>query len=105
MIDFSVAYEKLASLDCADEIASFLQSQGVEALRGEPQKCAIAQWISDTTGISEVYVDYISIDHWEEEGRDFQSLGQVTPAMLNFITAFDEGKYPDLVLDWVQEGD
>lgn len=99
MIDFQVAFDKLASLDCADEIALFLQEQGVKAYKAEPQKCAIAQWITDSTGLDEIYVDSISIDHWISDSEEHQVLGSCTVAMGDFIVAFDDGKYPYLIAE------
>lgn len=91
MIDFQVARDKLLSFETADEIAQFLESQGVKAARAMSTSCAIAEWMTETTG-TQVYVNQ------QEMWRMFDTAPvHHNRALGEFIHRFDEGYYPELI--------
>lgn len=91
MIDFGVAYDKLASLESSQEIADFFVSQNVKALPRWANQCAISQWMLNTTGkaTSTTVVDICDV-------KDFVKY-PTTDAMKNFIADYDLDRYPELV--------
>jgi hypothetical protein len=103
MIDFSVAYDKLAQFQTADELADFFRSEGLKAVPQSGTSCAISQWMTKTTG-DLVYTTYYDINFKPEMASEtMMKFGQVeaiesnTPAMAEFARKFDNGQYPDLV--------
>ncbi len=99
MIDFQVAFDKLASLDCANEIAAFLQEQNIKACRCEPEKCPIAVFIKESTDLDNIYVDGASIDQWSYNRKGYKKLADLTTAMRAFVVSFDDGIFPELVAE------
>lgn len=97
MIAFEVARDKLLQFETADEIAAFLKSEGVKAMRAMSTSCAIADWMTTTTGEA-VYVNH------SEMWRNSWSNGTIAlhahnPALGEFIQRFDHGYYPELIKD------
>lgn len=99
MIDFQVAFDKLAQFETPGEIAKYLESCGIRACRRDASACAISQWMRNQTGLrirtnyAEVGVlkPFSSFDTTESESH--------TPAMSQFARNFDSGDYPDLEMD------
>ena len=103
MLDFGVARDKLIHLETGDEIADFLQSQGVTATPGDATNCAIAVWMQRQTGqqvrVSQQQMwvlpeDSNDVDWWFTEQPQYH---EHTPAMQEFTVQFDDGQYPDLI--------
>lgn len=97
MIDAGVVFDKLNNFDTADELADYFQAEGIQALPGEPEQCAIAQFVANQTG-RYVYVDGASIAVYHENmryivDREFACNAQ----MRDFITRFDAFEYRDIV--------
>src|SRR5688500_4626720 len=97
MLDLTVAIDKLVGMESSDEIAGFFLDQGVKAVAGLANACAIARWVTDSTG-TQVHVNQDSIWTYEDTTNltGQQTLVECTPAMLNFVNEFDAGRYPDL---------
>ena len=91
MIDFDVAYDKLAFMESADEIAEFLTCQGVKAISGNPKQCAISRWLIDQTGIP-VRTNYATV---RTEDLTIDRKHPLT--VREFLYAFDRGDYPELL--------
>ena len=113
MIDFGVAYDKLAQFECADDLADFLKGEGVKGWAGVADTCAIAKWMSDTTG-QHVYVtgDFISC-HVPYSPYNELSYTEIekfphTGATFEFIERFDDEEWPELMEEpeddyWIDE--
>ena len=111
MIDFEVAYDKLASLKSADEIANLMKDYNIKAVPGDSMACAITQWLHDQTGLdimTGAYVvkaiKFVNIKSPSGLNDGFVSYEPVqdkvrstTVAMQLFIQRFDKGYYPDLI--------
>jgi hypothetical protein len=100
MIDFTVAYDKLSSLETADEIAQFLVSQGVKARRSDPSSCAVSEWMKGQTGLS-IRTNFGSIRAVKEDIDRIPFTIEGTEhshnlALSDFIFKFDRGDYPEL---------
>lgn len=96
-IDFDVAYDKLAGLETADEIADLFRGYGIKARPRNSSQCAISKWMAAQTGMKIVTnnhctraVDskYAVINGLQRNNSD---------PMRNFIRHFDSNGYPDLV--------
>lgn len=98
MIDFDVAYDKLSSLETADEIANLFRSYGIKAQPKSSTNCAISQWMYQQTGIP-VATNQDNITGFSNgflyRMAELERIS--TPAMKSFITRFDMRVYPDLV--------
>lgn len=107
MIDFDVAFDKLAQFEDGLQIANYLKSEGVSGCRGSNENCPIANWMKEQTGeLVEVSGDYISrcaegVDNdWIENNYEVfanEYFRDPTAAIVEFITDFDNGEYPELV--------
>lgn len=102
MIDFQVAFDKLASLETADDLAELFRDHGVKARPADSRSCAITVWLEDQTGLNVAtntsYVRVVTaIGHYEyEDDRDIAPR-QLSPAMAEFVRRFDAFMYPDLM--------
>lgn len=106
MIDFQVAFDKLASLESADEIADFFRYEGIKAVPANSRACAITVWMEKQTGLNiatnSVVTRPVDVvlgndgcpDYKEILGAPYQHL---TPTMAEFVFRFDCDHYPDLV--------
>lgn len=97
MVDFDVAYDKLASLKTADEIANLLSGYGVKGFRADAQNCPISKWMASQTGeevITSPY--YMRILDKISEGTVKGSERPLTSAMQHFVMRFDGQEYPEL---------
>lgn len=93
MIDFTVAFDKLAQFDTPDDIASYLESEGIKAYRGNASFCAVSNFISNLTG-QEIETTCLSVVNIGDSKKEFRL---TTTAMSEFIRRFDNGGYPELV--------
>lgn len=91
MIEPGVLYDKIASLDCADEIAAFLGEQGVKGIPQEPHSCAIAIYFHSNTERFWEVNDHVRAISGEE--TEFPC----TQAMNDFIRNFDDEQYHSLI--------
>lgn len=57
MIDFQVAFDKLAQFQTADEIADFLNVEEIKAIPGDANSCAISAWMKRTTEHENIYTN------------------------------------------------
>lgn len=98
MIDFQVAYDKLAGLETAEDIADLFRDYDVKGVRSDSESCAITVWMTEQTGLF-IRTNNISVRAVDESGyRISQDRYQkLTKAMESFIHKFDFGFYPDLV--------
>ena len=112
MIDFLVAYDKLASLESADEIANLMLDYGVKAVPSDSQSCAVSVWMTEQTGLAvatncsvvrEVAMLTAEEVEWDYTGLGYKDIPDTpnfkahTPAMREFIDKFDTRKYPNLI--------
>lgn len=104
MIDFDVAFDKLAGLETADEIADLFRQYGIKARRHKSRACAITRWMEDITGLdiatTEASVAIVRVPIGStKESLDYSPVESrpTTDAMAMFIENFDMGDYPDLV--------
>ena len=107
MIDFEVAYDKLAGLETADEIADLMRDYGIKAEPCESRKCAISVWMEGQTGLSVstnlAYTRAIIVNRLDDDGMEYYidhpgiEEKDHTEAMAKFIENFDTYKYPDLI--------
>jgi hypothetical protein len=100
MIDFQVAFDKLAQFETADELADFFKYEGVKACVQDPSNCAVAQWMNMQTGeevrVSPLYI-FTSKRPWGSRNETAVINTPNTPAMTNFILNFDTASYPELL--------
>lgn len=94
MIDFGVAFDKLASMNTADEIADYFRYEGITGYPTSHVSCPIANWMSQQTGgkvsVADVVVDLLA-------SPENLKVLETTGAMLAFIRKFDSLDYPDLL--------
>lgn len=104
-------FQKLADLPTAEAIRDFLVNEGIQAVKMDGTSCAIARYVSDSSG-QEVHVgrEEILVAHPDGDvmvlvhnpgGTDFIKhtravLHENTSAMHDFIRHFDSGEYPEL---------
>lgn len=97
MIDFGVAYDKLAQFETADEIAEYFRGEGIKGSCGLYSSCAIAVWMTKTTGrMAHVSTSDIWVIGEQSPIGDRVTLNH-TDAMMDFVYHFDHGHYPDLI--------
>lgn len=99
MIDPIVAYDKLAGFEGADDIAKFLKSQGILGRMGDADKCPIAQWMQQQTGMKvRVFMgpDDEGVQWGQVIANEDGEHRPLTQAMSEFVGCFDEGQYPGL---------
>lgn len=106
MIDFGVAFDKLAQFETANDLADYFASEGVQGYKGAEESCPIANWMREQTGCL-VSVTGDGISRYNEDEEEFieshyevwlnENFRNPTDAMLNFIIEFDGGDFPQLV--------
>lgn len=94
MIDFQVAYDKLAQFESADDIAEYMESCGIKAKTRSPKFCAISLWMTQQTELP-----VITADKWIRARVDNQTVitEELTNAMKRFVFLFDSYLYPELM--------
>lgn len=97
MIDFQVAYDKLAQFQAANDIAEYLKSCNVKAVRGNSVSCAISEWMKSQTGLT-IRTTYFTVDSIDNQCRVLNQTYN-TEVMTTFALMFDAGEYPELELD------
>lgn len=98
MIDFQVAYDKLAGLETSEDIADLFKGYGVQAVKGRSDMCAISAWLMDQTGL-DIMTNYGGVYIINVDGNTIVNVidkRENTPAMRKFVGEFDLGYYPDL---------
>lgn len=102
MIDPGVAYDKLASMESADEIAEFFHDQGVQGTPCSASRCAISEWVRQSTthdvstGTAGIIVlrsntaENTGTAVWYNTAENWP----LTEPMKDFIHKFDRGEYP-----------
>ena len=101
MIDFGVAYDKLAQFETSDEIAEFLKFEGVKAKVGDTRSCAISVWMKNITGLG-IRTNFSSVRAVDETqmigSRNIEGLERsLTVVLRTFVSKFDNGWYPELL--------
>lgn len=90
MVDPQVAYDKLASLESPEEIASFFAELNIKGHPSQAQSCAISNYMREMTGHSFMTAfsveDITGYKEWD-----------LTAAMDAFMTEFDAGEFPELI--------
>lgn len=111
MIDVQVLVDKLNGLESADEVAAFLQEQGVIGVPMAAEFCPVSNWIRRESGEKHVSTAN-SVRIWETENTAFwNSYGPgdikaqyiLSPFVQKFIVKFDSLNYPNLVRSIVSE--
>ena len=110
MIDFNVAYDKLASLESADDIANLMRGYNIKAIPMDSMACAITEWMHGQTGLDIMTGAYVvkaikyvrRTSPINDEGimtyeAVQDTVRSTTAAMQLFIQKFDKGDYPDLI--------
>jgi len=90
---------KLATLDTADAIALELEAQGIKAMRTSPFSCAIAKYLKQDPEVQPVGLVGVSLGGVSLSSNDSRltEIIQNPRVVADFIKAFDEGQYPELV--------
>lgn len=91
MLDFDVAYDKLASLSEAQDIADFLINQGVKGWAESVEECPISNWMKEQTGLA------IRTNHWGVCAPKVGKFRKMEGAIGNFIGMFDCLEFPELL--------
>lgn len=97
MIDFQVAFDKLAQFQTANELAKFFQYEGIKAIPGSTKHCAISVWMRRTIEKELVYTNPFTVAEYKGTKLVAVNMAKTTSPMLDFIVAFDRGNYPALV--------
>lgn len=100
MIEPVVAFEKISQFQTADELANFLIGEGVQGRIEAANSCVIAVYLKKTTGYT-TYVDALDVGFYLDSGLVEQI--DCTEVMGEFIKRFDDGEYPSLIVDDVNE--
>ena len=85
----------LVDAQSGSEVAVMLAAAGVRGVRCEPERCAVARWMSRRgTPYGRVWVTPygVSIPSFIE------AFVATTPALRQFVQAYDRGAYPELVM-------
>lgn len=104
MIDFHVAADKLAGFQTADEIAEYLQHEGIKAYQQAGDSCAISVYMNNLTGQKvftggqTMFLNPPSMRDGCIDLSESEDHHPLSSPMKQFITNFDSGLYPDLVL-------
>ena len=101
-IAVSVLVDKLNTMENADEVALFLESQGIKGNRGMAVSCPISNWIMRESGVDDVTTLY-DVMVWDSTNGfsvclERHGLGY---GPWEFVKNFDGGKYPHLMRDEV----
>lgn len=76
-----------------EDIHDLFATQGLTGLRGCPDLCVVANYLSIVTGAA-ISVGTLTAQHMRHADRQLEILPQ---RVCDFIDAFDRGQYPDLV--------
>lgn len=104
--EFAQAWKRfrlLAECDTADEIALFLEEQGITGERAVTNTCPIANFVQNKSGII-VVVDAKITGLIHPDDYDFTRQFRNSTAMFDFIRDFDAGEFSFLQEpEWVGE--
>ena len=101
MISIQVLVDKLNGFSSADEVALFLESQGVKGRRTCSSNCVISNWISRESGEPFINTTVSKVCAWNNDAQVFEDPKEVCLLSTNvaaFINLFDDGDYPNLAL-------
>lgn len=84
----------LAARRDADQIAAFLQERKVVGISREPERCPLAVYLQEMTGIESIAVTYGETHDAKDLGVRVKHQRQVA----KFLRNVDDGKYPELLL-------
>ena len=95
-------------LDSAGAVAAFFRERGVKGVRARSQRCPIAEYIKQETGLQEIAATFGAVIVSTSktpcvcgaEGCMVGKTGETVPlpqAARDFMEVFDNGSYPDLV--------
>ena len=102
MLDFQVAFDKLAQFETAGEIREFVSAGGYKGIPCAVSQCPIAAFLTQETGETVAVEPLIIVRQTTLEDKLNQvSRPSYTPthAMIHFINRFDDLEYPELVVD------
>lgn len=87
---------ELEPLDTVDDIATWMRSHDIRGEQGVPYACPVAAAIQREAPDANIYVgnDYVAVNAWLD-APDRIALPAPIPA---FISMFDSGSFPDLIL-------
>jgi hypothetical protein len=91
MIDPQVAFDKLSNFETEHELANFFREEGITGRRKSHDRCPIAQWMKQTTGMRTSVGPHIS----PMDARS-KFYAYTPDVLLEFIIKFDRGDYPEL---------
>lgn len=97
MIDFSVAFDKLAQFETSDELADFFRSEGVKAFPCRANLCPISHWLKNTIQKQYIYSNVWGIRQYDDGSAKIIAESEPTSAMKDFIIKFDHFEYTDLL--------
>lgn len=109
MLDFQVAFDKLAQFETADEIAEFLGGQNIKAVPQSGDRCAISAFMTGSTGMRvftggrSIFIDPPRNFDGGVRLTDADDYRDLTIAMQDFVHKYDDNQYPELVLSWEEE--
>lgn len=104
-VEPEVLFDKLAGLS-AVEIGNYCMAQGIQGYVNDDSSCVLAKlFLRDTTAEAVRVSDYLQwakeydeITDWDM--GDWGEQREASPSMKEFIHNFDQGLYPDLVLEY-----
>ena len=105
MIDPGVLIDKINSLDCAGEIAAFFKEQNVCAFPGEPEQCAIAQYVMHNAEVWAVHVDGQKVTTYKNNVYDVDCEFPLSEAAKEFVVKFDNKEFEEITHSSVLEDD
>lgn len=93
MIDFTVAFDKSAQFETADEMAEYLKDCGIKARTMVTGLCAISVWMTQQTGFHNI----TGLEYTTSHGVRGVHTINLTDAMKKFVRKFDQLGYPELL--------
>lgn len=98
MIDFQVAFDKLAQFETADELAEFFRYEGIKAIPWDSNNCAVSAWMKRTIGKESVYSSTYAVSEYDDNSKEcIVNRARTTLPMDDFIEKFDMYFYPELI--------
>lgn len=96
---------ELNSFLSKDDIASFFKVNNVKGYCQDETSCPISNWMKrnlDTDYLDVSTEDVIRVYNWMDHDNEVEVF-ETSAVVKEFIASFDEGEYPDLMLDWEDE--
>lgn len=92
MLDFQVAFDKLAQFETAEQIRQYFVAEGYKGVTCSESHCPIASFLRDQTG------EDISVAPVLIMRGGIVNVELNTAAMQEFILNFDDEMYPELII-------